>query len=206
MTETRSYNSSYRASQTERTKNLILDTLAEMVAEDGFDGIIVKDLAARAGVAARTIYRHFPDRDALHDGLADRLVAAGPPEVGLGDRDGWPERFESVYAEFDRDEVASTVGAKLNAVRARSPADSRRRSERFEASVRTNFPALEDAEVEAMLAIISILGSSRTWLRLKDDFDMPGTTSGPIMRWLVELMLADIDENGGMPSYVTRCS
>lgn len=204
MTETRNYNSSYRASQTERTKNLILDTLAEMVAEDGFEGIIVKDLAARSGVASRTVYRHFPDRDALHDGLADRLVAAGPPEIGLGDRATWPERIEQVYAAFDNDEIACTVGAKLNAVRARSPADSMRRRQRFEETIRGNLPTLDDAEIEAMLAIISILGSSRTWLRLKDEFDMPGSRSGPIMRWLIELVLADIEDNGGLPSYLAQ--
>ncbi len=204
MNKSRSYDSSYRASQTEQTRNLILDTLAEMVAEDGFEGIIVKDLAARAGIAARTIYRHFPDRNALHDGLADRLAESTGPAVTLAEWQTWPELFQSVYADFDRDEVANTVGAKLNAIRARSPADSMRRRQMFHDSIVANFSSFDDAEIEAMLAVVAILGSSRTWLRLKDEFDMPGTQSGPIMRWIMELVLADIEKNGGPPSYVTQ--
>ena len=201
----RSYSSAYREAQTEQTRLLILDTLAEMVAEDGFEGIVVNDLAKRAGLAARTVYRHFPDRNALHDALSDRAAElAGWSSADLGPPSEWPQVVESVYRDFEDAEIASTVAAKLNAVRARSSADSVRRRATFQKQIEAAFPDLDPTSLDAVMAVVLIVGSSRTWLRLKEELDMTGDQSGPVMRWILELVLADLERRGGAPAYLNQ--
>jgi AcrR family transcriptional regulator len=197
VNDRRRYQSAYREAQMEQTRLLILDTLAEMVAEDGFEGIVVNDLAERAGLAARTVYRHFPDRNALHDALSDRVVElVGWSSPDLGDLGHWPQTVESAYRDFDTHEIASTVLAKLNAVRARTSADSARRRAALREQVQAAFPHLDSRDQEAMMAVLLLVGSSRTWLRFKDELDLTGEQSGPVMRWILELVLADVERRG----------
>ena len=58
----------------------ILDATAAAVVADGFGSVTLADVAARAGVSRRTVYRYFGDRDGLAEALVqrerDRFVAA----------------------------------------------------------------------------------------------------------------------------------
>lgn len=51
------------------TRERIVTAALELFAERGFHGTSVPDLAARAGVAAGTLYRHFEGKDALVNAL-----------------------------------------------------------------------------------------------------------------------------------------
>lgn len=59
-----------------RSKAAVLASAAELLAESGMNGATVDAVAARSGVAKTTIYRHWPDRDAL---LLDAVFAMAPP-------------------------------------------------------------------------------------------------------------------------------
>jgi AcrR family transcriptional regulator len=54
----------------ERNRQRILAAAAELFAERGLD-VPLEDIAARAGVGIGTLYRRFPERDALLDALFD---------------------------------------------------------------------------------------------------------------------------------------
>jgi len=43
----------------------VVDVAVELAAEGGYDGVQMRDVAARAGVALGTIYRYFPSKDQL---------------------------------------------------------------------------------------------------------------------------------------------
>lgn len=67
----------------------IADAALELFAERGYENTSVLDIAARAGVAKSTFFRHFQDKrevlfgeDAL-TGPLTRAIAAAPPEAGL---------------------------------------------------------------------------------------------------------------------------
>lgn len=52
-------------SRSERVRQLVLDTTAELVAELGVERTSIDEIANRSGVAKSTIYRHFPSKQAL---------------------------------------------------------------------------------------------------------------------------------------------
>lgn len=58
----------------ERNRQLILQAGRELFAERGL-GVTLDDIAARAGVGVGTVYRRFPDRDALVDALFTERIA-----------------------------------------------------------------------------------------------------------------------------------
>jgi AcrR family transcriptional regulator len=56
----------------------IVDVALEMVDHDGVDGLTMRGVAAKLGVAVTAIYWHVGDKEALLDAVADRVAA----EVG----------------------------------------------------------------------------------------------------------------------------
>jgi AcrR family transcriptional regulator len=77
-----------RLARSQRTRVAIVDALIGLL-EGGLVQPTVEDVAARAGVAPRTVFQHYPDRDALFvavgrrrqprlDALMGRLSADGP--------------------------------------------------------------------------------------------------------------------------------
>lgn len=49
----------------ERTRRVVLEATAELLAEEGFERITIDGIAERSGVARSTIYRNWPDRAQL---------------------------------------------------------------------------------------------------------------------------------------------
>lgn len=69
-----------REGKVAETRRAIRAAALELFDELGYDGATVEDIAARAGVSPRTVYRHFPTKDALildrsHEVLAEFLSA-----------------------------------------------------------------------------------------------------------------------------------
>src|SRR5437773_7587756 len=69
----RAYDNTLRREQADLTKRRILDGVRDLLVESG-SSLSIPDIAARAGVSEPTVYRHFPNRDALFD-AASEVVA-----------------------------------------------------------------------------------------------------------------------------------
>jgi AcrR family transcriptional regulator len=52
--------------------DLILDTAAEFIAEVGYEAVTTNAIAERAGISIGSLYRYFPDKDAILRGLTVR--------------------------------------------------------------------------------------------------------------------------------------
>ncbi|MGH9151064.1 MAG: TetR/AcrR family transcriptional regulator, partial [Acidimicrobiales bacterium] len=62
----------------------ILDA-AEEVAQEGFDALTLRAVAARLDAAPMSLYRHFPTKEALVNALLDRVLGRFAPEPPTGD-------------------------------------------------------------------------------------------------------------------------
>ncbi|HEY1633194.1 MAG TPA: TetR family transcriptional regulator [Acidimicrobiales bacterium] len=64
------------------SRDQILDTAFEILESDGIERLTVRALAAKLGVAVTAIYWHVGDKQALLDGLVERIIAQlGPVHV-----------------------------------------------------------------------------------------------------------------------------
>src|SRR5690242_14299805 len=68
--ERRAYRSPAREARKEATRRRILDALATHMAEGTFDSVSMDEIARAADVSPATLYRYFPSREALLDGIA----------------------------------------------------------------------------------------------------------------------------------------
>jgi AcrR family transcriptional regulator len=193
--DSRPYVSPLREQQTERTRELIIAALVDLVSEIGAADLSIRELARRSGVAERTVYRHFPDREALLDGLIEIV----------GRRAGWPEETAElnsawdtvrmiplVYANLDEYEKESRAVVLLNFDPARTSTDTRLRRSRIRDLCRAEFPALGEAEVDTAAAMLHLLASSRTWLRLKDEGGLAGPQAAAVAQRMAHLLLSEL--------------
>lgn len=85
-----------------RRREAIVTALGELALTRGFYRVTVDELAARAGVSKRTIYRYFRGKEAIVEALLDRFmarVAAGIDE-SIRSAAGPAEVFTGVIAVF----------------------------------------------------------------------------------------------------------
>lgn len=90
----------------EKARVAILDALAAVIIETDGTDFSVQQVADRAGVTHRTVYNHFPTREALRDALADHVEAklaqvATPPDEGGITVKTLPAMATAAYALFE---------------------------------------------------------------------------------------------------------
>ncbi len=82
------------SSETETTRDRILDVAERLFAQQGFAGTVVRDIAREAGLTAPSLYNHFDGKQALYEAvlargvqpLVDLMAGLGhDPEAGSGD-------------------------------------------------------------------------------------------------------------------------
>lgn len=188
----RHYSSPLRERQTELTREMILQALTDQLAAGGLRELNIPGLARRAGVSVRTVYRYFPDKEALLDAaeqwLDDRIAPGAIPVSA----DDMATSAEQIFAAFDANESimlaqwATAVGRVLRAK------GRKRRLEAYETALREVTSHLSRTEARAALAILSYLRSSWTWKTLRDEFGMSGAESGKAVAWALRTLIADL--------------
>ena len=137
MSTARPYESPLRAEQMEQTRLRILEATADVLADEQVEEVTVPLVAMRARVSVRTVYRHFPTKEALFDAFGEwaeehlRLVLLSYPET----LDEVREMAPALYRMYD--ERAPLIRALLSRrgqeIRART---RRRRLRTFEKAMR----------------------------------------------------------------------
>jgi AcrR family transcriptional regulator len=79
----------------ELTREDVIDAAAELVAERGYDGLSMRALAQRCGVATMTLYRHVRTKEDLLGALTDRVLAE--LELPAPGTLTWQEQLATVF-------------------------------------------------------------------------------------------------------------
>src|SRR5512134_1076600 len=69
-------NSKTSSGTRQRTRRAILEAMVDVIMESDGIGFSVQAVADRAGVTHRTVYNHFPTREALNDAFAEHVEQA----------------------------------------------------------------------------------------------------------------------------------
>lgn len=189
-----------RERQSALTRDAILSALAEIVVENGLHDFSVQDVADRAGISHRTVYRHFESRRALVEALGqelDRLMARRRVPTNPDEGHRLPEVIREVFRVFDErpDLVrAVAVGALSSGVQ---PGSRRIRDESIREWVAERARGLPDAEVERSSAVIRYLANSLAWVVLTRQLELTSEDAGRAVSWAVETLLGDLEARAG---------
>lgn len=175
------------------TREAIIDAVADAIRENGID-FSVQDVADRAGITHRTVYRHFDGREALIDALGERfeqwLAEEGVTEPET--LDDVPQHIEPVFHRFDMFPDLVRAAALMALTRGQPFARSKRRTGRLRRIFQENLPHLPREEAEPAFAVLRTLTGSIGWYLLNSNFGLTGARSGPAVRRALEAMIADL--------------
>jgi AcrR family transcriptional regulator len=191
----RSYRSAVRAEQAELTRERILSAFVDELAA-GRDDFAVGRVAERAGVSVRTVYQHFPNREAQVEAVAAWIEAQlGPDELPakLADMPAYSRRRSEAFWAHERIMRAQLAAGVASEVRRRR---RRRREAAIEAAVGKS--GLRGERLARAAALMKLLISAPFGLPLHDQYGLAREEATRAMEWLVELVVAAL-ERGHAP-------
>ena len=135
-------------------------------------------VATRAGVTERTVFRHFPTRDALIRAvwprMQNRVRSQGFPTTA----DALIETPNRLFPEFDKEERLVRASAFSAAGREVRRAANPQRQTAIRAAVRDAFPDIREPELTRLAAICQLIDSAYAWAVMKEHWDLDGTEAG----------------------------
>jgi len=188
-TRKRAYSSALRARQAADTRDLIIAAVGEQLAAGGIDDLSVERVAARAGVSPRTVYRHFPTREALLDSVGAWVVTRSRELPDPLRAEELPEAIVASFESFDRHEtmmrgfLATTGGRELRAHM------RRKRLQRIDDALDVALAGADPERARLAKAVIGHLCSAATWQALKDEAGLTGAEAGQAVAHTIEALL-----------------
>jgi AcrR family transcriptional regulator len=191
---TKPYSSTLRDRQVAQTRDLILDALTTLLGDRRADEVTTRDIAAAAGVSERTVYRHFPDRAALLEGLSRRVPELNGvrPSFDAGGLDVLAPMGRRLMELLDEHYVAARAEAVLNADPRRFAADTQANTRALCTMLGRELPQLGEREQLRIAAVLRCLVSTQAWLRMREEFGVPGTESGPVVAWVIDTIIREV--------------
>ncbi|MFO0748886.1 MAG: helix-turn-helix domain-containing protein [Myxococcota bacterium] len=180
---------SLRDRQTVATRDLILDSAVDLLGTDGAFEFSFAAIARKAGVAVRTIYRHFPTRDALFGAMSQRVNdRVGLAELPEG-ADAMAALPEALFAAFDRNEALVLAQMQTQAGREVRTRARSRRIAKIKEVVEQEAPACTPEARRRMAGVVTCLLSANIWHRMKTELGMDGAESGAAVAWALRVII-----------------
>ncbi|HKP07624.1 MAG TPA: helix-turn-helix domain-containing protein [Microbacterium sp.] len=184
------------ASQVSGTQAAILAAYAELIEEVGTDDVSFRLIALRAGVGERTVFRYYPTRVDLllaTSAWIERTIFTRAESESIFDV---PIAIREAMEAYDRRPELAHVVAET-AMRGVNGADPAPHREDFDGMLRREVPTLGDDDRRAVVAALSHLDSSATWVTMRRELGMSGRDIADAATWAAEAILDPIRDFGG---------
>lgn len=189
----RKYTSELRESQTQVTRDRILDAVVEVLAE-GVDSLSMPAVAARAGVSVGTVYNHFGDKA----GLLKALVPYAAKRTGthiesipetLAELD---DTVRQVFHHFDRTDDLLRAAFTSRLGRETRVQGTPERLEAMKVAVRQIEPDLTPDAIDHMARLMLILTTSDVYQQWTDRLGLNPEEAADEVMWTLRTVLRGI--------------
>jgi AcrR family transcriptional regulator len=190
----RDYSSPSRDQAKSDTRDQIIQAVVKVILEQGVHAFTVQTVADQAGVSHRTVYRHFPSRERLLEGLSDFLhqsvLAAGlPPPRDVAEMGA---RVGPLFEQFSRMKDAMRASVIAAVALQHQTELQRTASVVVDEMLAASFPALAREEVREAAAVLRAVISRYTWYVLSVDLDLEPAATARGVSWAVGALLDDL--------------
>jgi AcrR family transcriptional regulator len=188
----RGYQSALRAEQVQLTRDRICEAVVALLDEGRAEGLSVPAIAERSGVSVATIYRHFPNRAALLDGLTgwvgDRL-GHRPEPLSLDElEEGTPERFRFFSSHADE----LRLSKQLHSWRAALEHGQAARDREMTAALAPLTDHLEAGRARAMHGMFRVLFGFDHYDIVSGRFGADAETISEVVGWAARVLLREL--------------
>jgi AcrR family transcriptional regulator len=185
-----------------QTRELIVDQLVAALAEGALDQTSHDAIAKRIGVSRQTVYRYFPDRDALMAALWERINT----ELSGGGAPGLPTTEQTLldvlaplFTNYDRLAPLITITQSTPQGRAMRLSVKERRSQAFLDATADATAGLGAEDRKLVAAILQLLIGGQAWLEMRQQWDLTGEQMARACGWAARTLLADLHARRGRP-------
>jgi len=184
-----------REKQLVATRTAILEAVAAEIAESGLTGFSIQGVADRAGVTHRTVYNHFPTREALNDAFAEHveqvLQGRGFSGVERGvNLEGLPAVAGLVHRLGGDDAVYLQAYVMLTIATGKAARVFRDRSKKLEKTVEEELGPLEPGVAKLVTSAIRLFISSAGWFLLRQHHGLSPAEAARMSEWAVKTLVA----------------
>lgn len=188
--EARTYTSPLRAEQAEQTRARIVQAAVDLLSDGDASDLSMADVAERAGVSVRTVYRSFASKDELLDGVIDWINAHINKATGARPetRQDYETTTLAVIEELFRIEPLYRALFATAAGRASHQRTAPGRRTTMRSAYATELQGLDDGEAERLLAVLHLVASSSGAMFMKDYWELPPEDIGRVIQWAIRVL------------------
>jgi AcrR family transcriptional regulator len=184
----------------EDLRHRIEDFMLESLAQGEPSRLNHEAVAEGVGVSRRTVYRYYPDKDALMKALWRRTNRALGPRVGFPrDSEEVLARLEPAYRGFDANAAAMTVAMASPEGRAVRNAMKAERDAGWRKALAAEVASLPERDRTMALGVIQLLSTGLAWRELRDQWDLDGGEIATACGWAIRALLRDLAARGAKP-------
>lgn len=201
MTEANDALPSLRERQGQRVREDLRNAFVKLVVDRGVHAFTLHDVAAEAGVSDRTLYRYYPNREALIDDVRSQdVIEVAQHERGIHDQGGLididnPEALAAVWEVFDEHADLARAALLLRHSGIADPGHEAR-TERLRELIIDG--GVDAPALDAMVAIVRTLTGSDGWNHMTSaEFGLTTREAGLAAQWAVQVLIAAAGEQSG---------
>ena len=188
----------------QRTRRAILDAVADVIVQSRGLGFSVQEVADRAGLSHRTVYNHFPTREALCEGFSayvDELLLSSDPapddNLSLA---SFPAVVDPLYRALETRERYVRAYVMLMIGSRRPVKTWRKRTQLFETLIAREAAVPPPLTVHQVTAAIRMFVSSMGWHLLTEHLGLSTDEAAATGAWATRTLLdAATLKQGSMP-------
>lgn len=178
------------------TREAILDALAQIVVERGGLDFSIQQVADRARVTHRTVYNHFPTREALREGLADHVEARlaqhhVPPDAGELTSERLPQIAATAYALFETDPAHIRANVVLMLASGGFSRVTKKRTSAFQRALEAGGPLSAPIPSRAVTAAVRMFLSATGWHLLTKLYGLTPQEAAATAAWATKALIAE---------------
>lgn len=174
------------------TPTAILAHAAAALREHPFDDISYRSLGDAVGVSERTVYRHFPTRSHLLEGVAGWIEQTQfplPPFVTIAE---FQEAARARFAAFDAAPAFAFVCARAASISPTSEPEPTFFTRALVAMLATTHPAVNERDLRRVAAALRYFASAQFWARMRTGFDLSAPAIADVFDRTVAEVLGDL--------------
>lgn len=186
----RSYNNTLREEQAAQTRTRILTAAVELLAKGGEGDLVMAEVAERAGVSLRTVYRNFASRDALLDDVITWITdqfgrRVGPQPASRAEYEA--SALGVVEVVFDNEPLYRALLASSSGREAHQRSNIGHRA-MIEAVFGGELDGLATEARRRFVAVLHLVSSSTGAFFLKDYGGLSAEDAGRALGWAIGVL------------------
>lgn len=174
------------------TPTAILAHAAAALRENPFDDISYRALGDAVGVSERTVYRHFPTRSHLLEGVAGWIESTAfplPPFVTIAQ---FQAAARARFVAFDSSPAFAFVCARAASISPTSVPEPTFFTRALVAMLATTHPSVNERDQRRVAATLRYFASAQFWARMRTGFEMSAPEIADVFDRTVAEALGDV--------------